>query len=331
MRRIAVFLAVTFALTWAYEFGVVYPISTGALAGIPPVATQLAAGAAMFFPAIGVAITRLITREGFKNSLIKPHGFKKSLPWFLVAWFAPSVLTLAGAAVYFLAFPQDFDPSMSLMLATVQQQAEAAGGAQVPADMLRLALVAQLPFAVLMAPALNILTTFGEEWGWRGYLVPKVAAKLHIVPTLLITGVIWGLWHAPLTAIGHNYGTGYPGWPVLGILAMCGFCIVMGVFLTYVTVRTGSCLAAAIGHGALNGFVSAAALFSATGGNPFVGPLPTGIVGGCAFIAVAALMLYDLRRREKAGTLAMPQAGLPDDATKNGPVRKGGDPAAPTA
>ena len=29
MRRIAVFLAVTFALTWAYEFGVVYPISTG--------------------------------------------------------------------------------------------------------------------------------------------------------------------------------------------------------------------------------------------------------------------------------------------------------------
>lgn len=331
MRRIAVFLAVTFALTWAYEFGVVYPISTGALAGIPPVATQLAAGAAMFFPAIGVAITRLITREGFKNSLIKPHGFKKSLPWFLVAWFAPSVLTLAGAAVYFLAFPQDFDPSMSLMLATVQQQAEVTGGAQVPADMLRLALVAQLPFAVLMAPALNILTTFGEEWGWRGYLVPKVAAKLRIVPTLLITGVIWGLWHAPLTAIGHNYGTGYPGWPVLGILAMCGFCIVMGVFLTYVTVRTGSCLAAAIGHGALNGFVSAAALFSATGGNPFVGPLPTGIVGGCAFIAVAALMLYDLRRREKAGTLAMPQAGLPDDATKNGPARKGDDPAASTA
>ena len=331
MRRIAVFLAVTFALTWAYEFGVVYPISTGALAGIPPVATQLAAGAAMFFPAIGVAITRLITREGFKNSLIKPHGFKKSLPWFLVAWFAPSALTLAGAAVYFLAFPQDFDPSMSLMLATVQQQAEAAGGAQVPADMLRLALVAQLPFAVLMAPALNILTTFGEEWGWRGYLVPKVAAKLHIVPTLLITGVIWGLWHAPLTAIGHNYGTGYPGWPVLGILAMCGFCIVTGVFLTYVTVRTGSCLAAAIGHGTLNGFVSAAALFSATGGNPFVGPLPTGIVGGCAFIAVAALMLYDLHRREKAGTLAMPQAGLPDAATKNAPTPKGDDPAAPTA
>ncbi|WP_080799984.1 CPBP family intramembrane glutamic endopeptidase [Arabiibacter massiliensis] len=316
MKRIAVFLAVTFALTWAYEFGVVYPVSSGAIVGVPPVATQLVTGAAMLFPAIGVLITRLVTREGFKNSVIKPRGFKRTWPWFLVAWFAPAALACAGAAVYFVAFPQDFDPSMSLILATAQQQVEATGGAQVTADALRSMLLMQLPFAVLMAPALNIVTTFGEEWGWRGYLVPKVAAKMRIVPTLLVTGVIWGLWHAPLTVIGHNYGMGYLGWPVTGILAMCAFCIVMGIFLTYVTVRTGSCLAAAIGHGAINGFLNAVVIFSATGGNPFVGPLATGIVGGSAFIVAAAVMLWDLRRREKAGTLAMPKAGLPDDMTK---------------
>ena len=80
MKRIAIFLAVTFALTWAYEFGVVYPASSGALTGIPPVATQFITGAAMFFPAIGVLVTRLVTREGFKNSVIKPRGVKKSLP-----------------------------------------------------------------------------------------------------------------------------------------------------------------------------------------------------------------------------------------------------------
>ena len=316
MKRIAIFLAVTFALTWAYEFGVVYPVATGSLAGVPPVAAQFVTGAAMLFPALGVLVTRLVTREGFKNSLIKPRGFKRTWPWFLVAWFAPAALAVAGAAVYFLAFPQDFYPSMSLILSTAQQQAETAGGAQVTADALRSMLLMQLPFAVLMAPALNIVTTFGEEWGWRGYLVPKVAAKLRIVPTLLVTGVIWGLWHAPLTVIGHNYGLGYLGWPVTGILAMCVFCIVMGIFLTYVTVRTGSCLAAAIGHGAINGFLNAVVIFSATGGNPFVGPLATGIVSGSAFIVVAALMLWDLRRREKAGTLDMPRAGLPDDMTK---------------
>ena len=122
MKRIAIFLAVTFALTWAYEFGVVYPASSGALTGIPPVATQFITGAAMFFPAIGVLVTRLVTREGFKNSVIKPRGVKKSLPWFAVAWFGPAILSVIGAAVYFLVFPQDFDPSMSAFVASTQQQ-----------------------------------------------------------------------------------------------------------------------------------------------------------------------------------------------------------------
>ena len=316
MKRIVVFLAVTFGLTWAYEFGVVYPIASGTLTGIPPIAAQFATGAAMFFPAIGVLVTRLVTREGFKNIVIKPLRFRESAPWFLVAWFGPAVLAAIGAAVYFLAFPQDFDPGMSAMVATTQLQAEAAGGTGMPDDMLRIMLLAQLPFAVLLGPVLNIATTFGEEWGWRGDLVPKVSARLRIVPTLLVTGVIWGLWHAPLTIIGHNYGMGYPGWPFGGIAAMCLFCIVLGIFLTYVTVRTGSCLAAAIGHGAVNAFVSAGLLFSLTGGNPFVGPMPVGIVGGCAFIAIAAVMLWDLHRREKAGTLDMPKAGLPDGVTK---------------
>ena len=38
----------------------------------------------------------------------------------------------------------------------------------------------------------------------------------------------------------------------------------------------------------------------------------TGIVGGLPLLAVAAIMLWDMRRREKAGTLRMPEAGLPD-------------------
>ena len=318
MKRIAIFLGVTFALTWAYEFGVVYPVASGALSGIPPIAAQLVTGVAMFFPALGVLITRLVTREGFKNSLIKPRGFKKSLPWFAVAWFGPALLATVGAALYFLAFPQDFDPSMSAFVAA-QGQAAAAAGAEVSEDLLRSSLLMQLPVAIaaiVLAPALNIFTTFGEEWGWRGYLVPKVSNRLSIVPTLLVTGVIWGRWHAPLTVIGHNYGIGYPGWPFAGILASCVLFTVLGIFLTYVTVRTGSCLAAAIGHGAINGFASASLLFSVTGGNPFVGPLPVGILGGSAFIVVAALMVWDLRRREKAGTLDMPKAGLPDGVTK---------------
>ncbi len=325
MKRIVIFLLVTFALTWGYEFGVVYPLSSGSIAGVPPIASQLAVGAAMFFPAIGVLVTRLVTREGFKNSVIKPRNLKKAFPWFLVAWFGPAILCALGVVVYFLVDPQDFDPSLSATIAAIQQQVAATSGDAATAatptpalsdDLMRTMLLAQIPVALFLGPALNIFTTFGEEWGWRGYLVPKMATRMSIVPNMLVTGVIWGLWHAPIIALGHNYGMGYFGWPFSGIAAMCVFCITLGIFFTYVTERTGSCLAAAIGHGAVNAFAGASAFFSFTGGNPFLGPAPTGIVGGSALIAVAALMLWDMRRREKVGTLNIPPAGLPNDARR---------------
>lgn len=102
-----------------------------------------------------------------------------------------------------------------------------------------------------------------------------------------------------------------------GIAAMCAWCTVLAIFLSYVTIRTGSTFAAALGHGAVNGTTNGVTLFSLTGGNPFVGPLCTDIVGGLPLLGVAAAMLWDMRRREKAGTLRIPEAGLPDDAHRN--------------
>lgn len=83
----------------------------------------------------------------------------------------------------------------------------------------------------------------------------------------------------------------------------------MRIFLSYVTIRTGSCLAAAFGHGALNALAGASAIFAAAGVSPFIGPSPTGIIGGCGFIFVAIFMLFDLRRRESRGELVVPIAG----------------------
>lgn len=311
MKRILVFLAITFALSWAYEFAVVYPLAGSDLSQGPSAAATLAIGAVMFFPAIGVALTRLVTREGFRNCVIKPYPWRRSLPWFAVAWFSPAALIALGAVVYFLAFPSDFDPQGTQFMSMLERQmADAGVQAQLP-NVVMLAGV-QIVVGVSLGPILNIATTFGEEWGWRGYLVPKLAHRMGIVPTLLVSGIIWGLWHAPITALGHNYGLGYPGWPVTGILAMCAFCIACGIFLSYVTIRTGSCLAAAFGHGALNALAGASTLFAAAGTSPFIGPSPTGIIGGCGFIAAAALMLYDLRRRERAGLLDVPTAGAED-------------------
>ena len=166
----------------------------------------------------------------------------------------------------------------------------------VPMDLLMLIQCVQ---AVFLAPALNFVTCFGEEWGWRGYLLPKVSKHFATIPTLLITGIIWGLWHAPMTIIGHNYGLGYWGFPFTGIGMMCVFCIVLGVFLSYITLKTGSCIPAILAHGAINGIAAIGIYFTHDGGNPFVGPAPTGIIGMIPFILVAIPMVMQLQRCKK--------------------------------
>ena len=68
------------------------------------------------------------------------------------------------------------------------------------------------------------------------------------MPALLCGGIIWGLWHAPLTCIGHNFGTDYPGFPYVGIVQMCIFCTLVGVLLTILTEKSGSVWPAAFMH-----------------------------------------------------------------------------------
>ena len=292
-KRIVIYVALAYGLAWALWFAVVYPMVNGGGLGT---SMQLAIAAGMFAPAIAAALTRLITKEGFKDAWIKPRAFKKTWRYYVLAWFGPLVLVLAGAALYFLINPADFDPSMSYVIQAMREQAEAMGvEMNIDDEAIRLTQIASLATLVI-APAINAVTCFGEEWGWRGYLLPHLLERFSIIPTLLISGIIWGIWHAPITLIGHNYGLGYAGYPFTGIAAMCLFCIVLGVFMSYVTLRTGSCLPAVFAHGMVNGSAAAGIIFSATGGNPFVGPAPTGILGGAFFIVAAIFMAVDLAR-----------------------------------
>ena len=296
-KRIIIYLAITFLLTCGYCFLVIYPMANGeTLSGVPAVATQLLVAAAMFFPAIGVLLTRLITKEGFQNAWLKPN-FKKSIGAYLLAYFGPGVLTVLGAGLYFLIFRGSFDPECGYMKLTLEAAGTPADALPFPLSTL---LLIQSLQAIFLGPIMNFVTCFGEEWGWRGYLLPKMKNQLPLIPMLLVNGIIWGLWHAPLTVIGHNYGTGYPGFPFTGILAMCLFCTVLGIFLSYVSLKTESCIPAVLGHGAVNSFAAIGIYFTADGGNPFVGPAPTGIIGIIPFLIVAVIMVIHLRETEKA-------------------------------
>lgn len=298
--RIAIFLAFTFVVTYVYEIFVIGNlVSNPAYASI----STLLVAAVMFIPALGVVFTRLVTKEGFKDAWILPN-FRKHIRYYILAWLGPVALIAAGTVLYFLVYPKMFDPNMGYI-----SQAYEAQGINFDPSVVKGLVLVQIVVGALLSPVLNIFTTTGEEWGWRGYLVPKLSEKLSILPTVLISGVIWGLWHAPLTVIiGHNYGFGYMGYPYTGILAMVGFCIVMGAFFSYVALRTRSCLPAAVAHGALNGMAAAGLMFlpNAQAINPFIGPSPTGIIGGAGFIVAMVIFIVVMIRLEKKKQLIAP-------------------------
>ena len=293
-KRIIIFLALVFGITFAIEFGIIYPLVGQYGYGTNPIVTLAVAGV-MFIPALCVVLTRLITGEGFKNSWLRPH-FKGNIKYYLFAWLAPSVLSTIGAVVYFLCFPEQFDPNSGYIMETMKQS-----GVELPETIpsVKLLAIAQIITAVLFGPILNFVTCFGEEWGWRGYLLPKMADKMPRIPMLLITGTIWGLWHAPIIAVGHNYGTDYWGFPVVGILMMCVFCIALGTIFSYLCMKTQSCIPAIIAHGAINSFAGAGLFFAATNNNALLGPTPAGIIGGCGLIAAAIIILIYWDKDEK--------------------------------
>ncbi|WP_421801587.1 CPBP family intramembrane glutamic endopeptidase [Flagellimonas sp.] len=47
-----------------------------------------------------------------------------------------------------------------------------------------------------------VLIALGEEYGWRGFLLPRLMKKFNLFYSSLILGLIWGIWHFPAYLIG---------------------------------------------------------------------------------------------------------------------------------
>lgn len=293
-RRIWIFLALAFGVAWATAL-VIY--LTGGLIDSPmlwpnlgiSLAVALLAGPYMFAPAIANALTRWITKEGWVDNRLEFRFGASRGAWWL-AWLLPPLLIFLGLAIYYLIFSGHYDPTLSTLTQALAQQ-EAATGETIGLSPWTIVLI-QLGQAFLLAPLLNGLSTFGEEFGWRAYLQPKLM-PLGFRKAMLAMGLIWGLWHAPIIAMGHNYGLDYPGAPWSGILAMIWFSTIVGTLFGWLTLRGRSVWPAVIGHAMLNGFGATFLLFSVPGSdaNPLLGPGPAGVLASLPFALLAAWLL----------------------------------------
>ena len=85
----------------------------------------------------------------------------------------------------------------------------------------------------------------GEEIGWRGFLMPRLRARMGLATAGLLTGVIWTLWHLPIYLA-----------PDQGLAAFAVFAwwvVPLAVVMGFVAERASySVLVATVMHGAAN-------------------------------------------------------------------------------
>lgn len=111
-----------------------------------------------------------------------------------------------------------------------------------------MALLLSLAFNfIVVGPFLGLVITFGEEYGWRGFLQTELT-RLGRIRGVLLLGVIWGIWHWPIIWMGYNY----PGQPLLGSLFMVAYCVILAYFLAYAVFKSKGVWTAAYLHALSN-------------------------------------------------------------------------------
>lgn len=221
LTRLGLFLIITFSLTWIPHF-----ICLGIWGYEEWMKTPFSAiiSLTMFAPMLGNILTRLITKEGLWSDRLC-FNLKGNLKHYCSALLFPILFgvimvvlvncTYGNWSFVWLADQKPYDVFTSLM-------------------------------STLTAPVFYFsFVCFGEEYGWRGYMNDKLKSLTGTAGAVIIGGIIWGLWHAPLVAKGYNFGEGHP---LLGVLLMCVSCILINAICMYLTEKTGSVYPAVLFH-----------------------------------------------------------------------------------
>lgn len=205
-------LGVTFLISWLWVG--IYALSGGSVTSYAFLAY---AGVLMWIP--GLCGLYFSHQEGFKIPV-----FKKPGRYDLYACL--SALAIAGAAI---AVSVPFDGPVSDALPNAWTW------------------LAILVGVIAGGVTVNMLFAVGEELFWRGYLFAKLQ-HLGIFRASLLTGIIWGLWHAPVIALGYNY----PGHPWQGVLMMILLTTSMSPLMFFFRQAGRAVMTPAIFHGSFN-------------------------------------------------------------------------------
>ena len=156
-----------------------------------PVGLMLFSTVYMFFPFITALVLQAIDKEKFNHTGLV--NFKIKWSW-LVAWLLPVVMVLLCILVNGLM------PGVSLQYNAEQlinqyhspEDQQEMVREQLSAIPASLMVVIILVSSLMAGVSVNALAAFGEEYGWRNYLVHALREK-KFWPAALFIGVVWGI------------------------------------------------------------------------------------------------------------------------------------------
>jgi membrane protease YdiL (CAAX protease family) len=161
---------------------------------------------------------------------------------------------------------------------------------------------------ILIGISLSLLLAFGEEIGWRGYLLPHLLS-LGRIPALLVSGLLHGIFHLPLilfTPFYHGLGDRFIVVPLF-LLALTA----AGVWYGYLRLTSQSVWPAAIAHTSLNisveQFTNVSIAVSPLAMEYLVGE--SGVFTLIGITVAAGWLIYRLNRHSPEPILRAPASG----------------------
>jgi uncharacterized protein len=251
-----------------------YALTLGQSVGIAlfltPILGEITLLMVMLTPLVSVLVMKLVvTREGWHRGGWSDLGLQRlGLRQWIIA---------AGLPIVVLAFA--YGVVWSLGVASFNPDGLAAWG---PWD--RFALNA----------VIALFVCFGEEIGWRGYLLPKLMPLGHRA-ALLLSGLLQAIWHVPFIVFTVFYHGDGNAWIVVPMFLLT--MTIAGVLFGYLRLASGSVWPAVIAHAVFNIYWS---MFNAVtvSDTPLAYEYLAGENGILTLLAVAVAAVIFIRRME---------------------------------
>lgn len=261
--KFAIFAFVVLSFGWAWGFGFA---ATQARADVPALRSALMIVAGLGPSLAGVAVVALFSNApGLRDWLRRCLNWRVGWRWIVLAFVAPPVVMLCALAMH------------------------TALGGEMPA----LPASGHIPLVIANFGLVFLIGgPLGEEFGWRGYAMPALSARLNWRAACLLVGIVWGLWHLPLFFMANTTQAQMP------VLVFMLNILAGSVLFGWLFERTfGSVLPALVLHTSLNAWSGILVIApTAATGRPFA--LVTGLL-----VVIAAVLLIMPDRKSAMGVV----------------------------